>query len=102
MDKEKQDLNQFIIDQYKQDEKMMVIIFSQWCINNNLNPVELYERAYPDQMGNDLLQSVQRETLPKEEADDIPLDIVMQVLHMFGNDDLAFIVQETAEKMKIK
>ena len=34
---------------------MMVLVFSQWCINHNLDPFEIYAQAYPTQRDNPLL-----------------------------------------------
>jgi len=96
----KKDLDQYIIKQYQQDEKTMVLIFAQWCINNNLDPYVLYKEAYPKQIENELLEEAMNQTVPKEAAEHIFHDIVVQVLQFFGNDDLAFVVQSTAEKLK--
>lgn len=91
--------DQYIIEQYVKDEKMMVLIYAQWCINHDLDPVELYQEAYPNQLVSPVLHEVLDETVIKEESDDISVDIVLTVLQMFGNDDLAFVVQEKSEKI---
>jgi len=100
MKSKKQQMEQKIIEQYQKDEKTMVLIFAQWCINNNLDPVALYKEAYPTQLENHLLNETIEETVPKEESDFISDDIVLQVLQYFGNDDLAFVVQKIVEKPK--
>jgi len=97
--KQKQ-MEKYIIEQYQKDEKTMVLIFAQWCINNNLDPVVLYKEAYPTQLENHLLKEVIDETVSKEESEYISHEIVLQVLQYFGNDDLAFVVQNTVEKNK--
>lgn len=91
-----------VIAQYEQDERTMVLIFAQWCVNHDLEPVHVYHEAYPDQQPNPLLLEVLDETVPKTESEDISLDIVLYVLQMFGNDDLAFVVQQKAEQVKEK
>ncbi|HLR64739.1 MAG TPA: hypothetical protein VK075_04855 [Pseudogracilibacillus sp.] len=91
--------DQFIIDQYENDEKMMVLIYAQWCVNNEINPIDLYQEAYPNQLISSVLHEMVDETMPKEEADFISNDIVLSVLQMFGNDDLAFEVQRKIEEM---
>lgn len=87
--------HEFIIERYNQDERMMVLAFAQWCINENLDPLALYRVAYPDQPDNELLVSVLDETVPAKQAEKISHESIMQLLHMFGNDDLAYVVQET-------
>ena len=77
---------------------MMILIYSQWCINNELDPVELYEKAYPGQLKNNALIEIIGETVPAKESAEITDQTVLNVLQLFGNDDLAFIVQEHIEK----
>lgn len=89
-----------VIEQYKQDESVMILIFSQWCINQDLNPVELYEKAYPGQTKNKALESALEQTVTKEESDVIDDAVVLQVLQVFENNDLAFVVQEEIDKRK--
>ncbi len=99
---DKKELEKQIIEQYKQDENMMILVFSQWCRNHDLDPLELYERAYPNQGKNVQLQNVVEMTVPKAESSDIPAETVLQVLQLFGNDDLAFVVSEEMERLKKK
>ncbi|QAY67990.1 hypothetical protein [Paenibacillus protaetiae] len=87
-------LEQQIIESYKRDEQMMVLVFAQWCVNNGLDPVQLYARAYPNQAANEALQQAIALTVPKEEAGDIPDDTVLGVLSLYNNVDLAFVVTE--------
>ena len=87
-----------VIESYQNDEKMMILIYSQWCINNELDPVELYEKAYPGQLKNNALIEIIEETIPAKESAEITDQTVLNVLQLFGNDDLAFIVQEHIEK----
>ncbi|MDC3417065.1 hypothetical protein [Aquibacillus salsiterrae] len=87
-----------IIDMYKQQENGMILIFAQWCINNDLDPFELYQQAYPQQLPNQALVEAVELTVSKEEADHIPVDILFEALQLFGNDDLAFVVAELMEK----
>lgn len=87
-----------VIESYQNDEKMMILIYSQWCINNELDPVELYEKAYPGQLKNNALIEIIGETVPAKESAEITDQTVLNVLQLFGNDDLAFIVQEHIEK----
>lgn len=91
-----------IISDYQRDEHMMIHIFAQWCINHDLDPTEVYQRAYPNQSSNLPLQQVIDLTVPKVEAGDIPNQTLLNVLSLFGNDDLAFIVTEEINKQKSK
>ncbi|WP_085524324.1 hypothetical protein [Tuberibacillus sp. Marseille-P3662] len=83
-----------IINNYKNDEHMMILVFAQWCINNDLDPTELYLKAYPNQSANQALQQANDLTVPKEESEHISNDMLLGVLSLFGNDDLAFVVTE--------
>ncbi|WP_462413431.1 hypothetical protein [Neobacillus sp. Marseille-QA0830] len=87
-----------IIQNYQADEKMMILVFVQWCINHDLNPEELYKSAYPQQTSNHALREALELTVPKEEAGEIANETVLGVLSLFGNDDLAFIVTEKINK----
>ncbi|MEF3306896.1 hypothetical protein [Paenibacillus sp. GYB003] len=83
---------------YERDENMMILVFAQWCVNRDLDPAELYKRAYPDQPDNAALRQTLELTVPKEEAGDIPDDTVLGVLSLFGNEELAFVVTEEIGK----
>ncbi|MEH7302162.1 hypothetical protein [Neobacillus drentensis] len=89
-----------IIENYRGEEKMMILVFAQWCINHNLNPEELYIRAYPNQAANSVLREALELTVPKEEAGEVPDETLLGVLSLFGNDDLAFVVTEEIKKRK--
>ncbi|API91711.1 MULTISPECIES: hypothetical protein [Virgibacillus] len=91
------DKDKIIIDNYQQNEKMMILVFAQWCVNNDLDPLEVYYKAYPHQQQNKVLEEMTEQTVAKEEADFIATETVLQALQLFGNDDLAFTVQEEAE-----
>ncbi|CEG27419.1 hypothetical protein [Bacillus sp. B-jedd] len=88
------ELQEKIIANYQADEKMMILVFAQWCINNGLDPEALYLKAYPQQGFNHALHEALELTVPKEEAGDVPDQTLLGVLSLFCNDDLAFIVTE--------
>lgn len=88
-----------VIEKYQESEKMMILLYAQWCRNNDLSAIELYENAYPDQPKQLLLEMMEW-TVPKEEAEPISNETLMSALQAFGNDDLAFIVYEQWEKRK--
>lgn len=94
------ELEEKIIQNYQGEEKMMILVFAQWCINHGLNPEEIYLKAYPDQEENSSLKEALELTVPKEEAGDVPDQTLLGVLSLFGNDDLAFIVMEEIKNMK--
>lgn len=87
-----------MISNYKEQEKMMILIYAQWCLNNDIDPIELYEKAYPDQFKNEALQEALSLTVPREESEEIAHETVIHALQLFGNDDLAFLVQQEIEK----
>jgi hypothetical protein len=92
------EIGQKVIEQYQKDEGMMILIFVQWCINNDLDPHELYVKAYPSQGKNPLLEQMIENAVSKEEAGDIPDQTLLDVLSLFGNEDLAIVVSEEIEK----
>ncbi|MBW4081866.1 hypothetical protein [Paenibacillus sp. S150] len=83
-----------IIESYKRDEEMMILVFAQWCVNNKLDPHALYLQAYPQQEGNAALNHALSLTVPGEEAGFISDDTVLGVLSLYSNDDLAYAVTE--------
>jgi hypothetical protein len=87
-----------IIETYQRDEKMMILVFAQWCVNHDFDPEEIYLRAYPNQSSNIALKEAIGLTVPKEEAGEISDETLLGVLSLFGNDDLAFIVTEEVMK----
>ncbi|GGN95642.1 hypothetical protein [Saccharibacillus kuerlensis] len=89
-----------IVEVYRQEEDMMILVYAQWCINNDIDPVELYTQAYPDQLANERLARVMELTVSKEEAGDITDDTLLGVLSMFGNEDLGMVVTEVIEQKK--
>lgn len=97
----KKELENKIIQNYQRDEHMMILVFAQWCVNHDLNPVELYQRAYPEQAHNNpALQHGIDLTVSKEESEEIPHETLLGVLSLFGNDDLAFVVSDEMKKLK--
>lgn len=97
MDEQHKTLEEGIVESYRQDEDMMILVFAQWCVNHGFDPEELYRKAYPEQISNDRLQRVLELTVSKEEAGPIPDETVLGVLSMFGNDDLSFVISEAIQ-----
>lgn len=92
--------DEFIIEQYKNDEQMMVLIFVQYCVNNDIDPYDVYQEAYPTQGVNPSIADALEEVVPKKESEEISLEIVQHILQVFGNDDLAFVLQKRADAKK--
>jgi hypothetical protein len=99
---DKKERERQVIENYQNDERMMILIYAQWCINHDLDPKKMYEEAYPDQVKNNALTDALELTVSKQESDVIDDQTVLNVLHLFGNDDLAFIVQEEIKKRENK
>ncbi|MEH7377697.1 hypothetical protein [Neobacillus drentensis] len=93
-------LEEKIIENYRGEEKMMILVFAQWCVNHDLDPEELYLRAYPNQSSNPALKEAIELTVSKEEAGEVGDQTLLGILALFGNDDLAFIVTEELNKLK--
>jgi hypothetical protein len=94
------EIEEQIIQNYQRDEHMMILVFAQWCINHDLNPEELYIRAYPNQDVNHALHQAIDLTVPKHEAGEVADDTLLAVLSLFGNEELAFIVTKEISKRK--
>ncbi|MFS0781789.1 hypothetical protein [Bacillus sp. 1P06AnD] len=86
-----------VISSYLHNEQKMILIYAQWCTNNDIDAQELYRKAYPSQEKNPLLTEAITETLPKNESTFISQQLVIDVLAAFGNEDLAFAIS----KMKL-
>lgn len=89
-----------VIENYQKDEQMMILIFAQWCVNNDVNANKLYKRAYPEQANNQLLADIYKEALEAGKSDQVDDVTVFSVLEIFGNSDLAFEVQGVIDKRK--
>ncbi|WP_100333632.1 hypothetical protein [Bacillus alkalisoli] len=97
---DKKQVEQQVIENYQKDENMMILVFAQWCVNNDLHPVELYKRAYPSQDSNAALAQMVDLTVDKDEAGEIADETLLGVLSLFGNEDLAIVVTEEIQKRK--
>jgi hypothetical protein len=103
MDEERKQMEEQIIESYKRDEEMMILVFAQWCVNNKLDPHALYLKAYPQQENNAALHHALSLTVSEEEAGFISNDTVLGVLSLYSNDDLAFVVTEAiAERASLQ
>lgn len=95
-------LSKHIIEKYQDDERMMILVYAQWCINNDLDPVVLYKETYPNQQTNEILLEVLDLTVEKSASEQIDPETVLQILQVFGNEDLAFTVQTYIDKAEAK
>lgn len=86
--------NQEVINDYKKEERMVVLLFAQWCINHDLDPLDVYKEAYPNQFPSEVLQDVLQDTVPKEVSEEIPIETLSQALHAFGHDELVFLCHQ--------
>ncbi|MCA0970664.1 hypothetical protein LCM20_08700 [Halobacillus litoralis] len=91
-----------VIRNYQEGEKMMILLFAQWCINHDLDPVTIYKEAYPYQAENKELINALELTVTKKESDHIDSETLLEVLSIYGNDDLAFVVSEYIHTKKLK
>ncbi|WP_252502544.1 hypothetical protein [Sporosarcina sp. Marseille-Q4943] len=94
-------IDEQIIQKYKEDETLMIRLFVQWCSNNELDPIALYKKAYPYQLENAALQEVIESD---EGIDELYIDneTMLDVLQLFGNEDLAFVVADEIERLSRK
>ncbi|MFC5590526.1 hypothetical protein ACFPRA_16590 [Sporosarcina soli] len=91
-------MDEQIIQKYQEDEQLMIRLFVQWCANHQLDPKELYQRAYPSQQENEAMRRIIEEM---DDEDNIHIDheMMLDVLQLFGNEDLAFVVAEEMERL---
>lgn len=91
-------MTDYIIQKYQEDEHVMIQLFVQWCQNYEIDPLSLYQKAYPTQSANETLKSI----IENNEPIDLDIDsaTLIEILQVFGNDDLAFMVSEEANKLK--
>ena len=91
-------IDEQVIEKYQQDERVMIQLFVQWCINHDLDPNFLYAQAYPEQGENAILQKVLKE---RDDHDQIDIDneTMLDVLQLFGNYDLAFVLSEEIDRL---
>lgn len=87
-----------VIEQYQKDENIMIHLFTQWCANHDLNAQTLYEDAYPSQIPNVALLKAMEET--EKDLLEVDTGTVLEVLQLFGNEDLAFVVAKASERIK--
>ncbi len=89
---DQQSITDYIIQKYQEDEQIMIQLFVQWCQNQKVDPVSLYSKAYPSQGPNEALKGIIDNNEPMDL--DIDASTLIEVLQLFGNDDLAFVVSE--------
>jgi hypothetical protein len=94
------EMEEKIINNFQRDEQMMVLVFAQWCVNNDLDPETLYNHAYPTQVNNPSLQQAIELTVPKSESEHIADETLLGVLSLFGNEDLTFVVTEAIKNRR--
>ena len=87
-----------VISQYQEDENVMIQLFASWCANHQLDALTLYTQAYPEQEKNVLLEKAVEEM--DKDSLSVETETLLNVLQLFGNEDLAFVVSEEADKLK--
>lgn len=87
-----------VISQYQEDENVMIQLFASWCANHQLDALTLYAQAYPHQEKNGLLEKAVEEM--DKDSLSVETETLLNVLQLFGNEDLAFVVSEEADKLK--
>ncbi|WP_318614092.1 hypothetical protein [Sporosarcina sp. YIM B06819] len=90
-----------VIQKYQEDEQLMIRLFVQWCTNHQLDPHELYKRAYPHQPENVAMKNI-IEQADAEDNINIDNETMLDVLQLFGNEDLAFILADEIERLTQK
>lgn len=94
-----QSIQDFIIQKYQDEEKTMVHLFVEWCRAHEYDPHTIYHTAYPEQGENPILSEIYKE-LQDQKPLHIQTDTLLNVLQIFGNDELAFVITELIEKYK--
>ncbi len=91
---------QEIIQKYQEDEQMMILLFAQWCVNHQLQAMDLYLRAHPEQTTNLPLQQALNQTLIAEESPEISDELLLELLFLFEQHELAQVVSDEIKKEK--
>ncbi|MBB4824355.1 hypothetical protein HNO89_001577 [Sporosarcina luteola] len=96
---DRQTIQKKIIELYQDDEMVMIRLFIHWCQKNGLDPLILYSKAYPEQNGNKVLNQL---LASEDDHDDLIVgnETILDLLQLFGNDDLAFVVAGEIEKLQ--
>lgn len=90
-------MTEYIIQKYQEDEHVMIQLFVQWCQNHEVDPILLYQKAYPAQGLNEAMNTIINNN---EQIDlDIDASTLIEILQLFGNDDLAFAVSEEVNRL---
>lgn len=84
------------------DEEAMILVFVKWCMNHDLDPVMVYQKAYPAQEVPIVLMDALQKTVPEAESMQIPLDLLVEWLCSYGNDELAFVLTTLQSRGKTK
>ncbi len=92
-------LQEFIIQKYQDEERTMVHFFIEWCREHQHNSHEVYQLAYPNQPENPIISELSAE-LNEQAPLHIPTDTLLEVLQVFGNDELAFVISELIAQAK--
>jgi len=89
-------ITEYIIQKYQEDEQVMIQLFVQWCHNHEIDPFSLYEKAYPSQGKNEAMKAI----IDNNESMDLDIEssTLIEILQLFGNDDLAFVVSEETNR----
>lgn len=98
MDINQVNIDAFIIQKYKEEEDLMIRLFIQWCHNHEVDPHQIYQIAYPEQQTNQRLQEL---LLEAEEEQEFQIDdeTMFDVLQIYGNDALAFVMSEVLQRI---
>lgn len=99
---DRKEREQFIIEQYQAGEDQMILLFTQWCFNHGLDALALYREAYPNQPVSAKLLEMNEERIDPREAAQIDTSLLLEVLQLYENNDLAFVVSSYADQLKEK
>ncbi|MBU5594709.1 hypothetical protein KQI76_05995 [Amphibacillus sp. MSJ-3] len=93
---------QFLIEQYQAGEDQMILLFTQWCFNHDLDAIALYQEAYPNQLVSTKLLEINNKYPELKETAQIDTSLLLEVLQLYENYDLAFVVSNYADQLKRK
>lgn len=96
-----ENIDERIIQKYQEDETLMIRLFVQWCKNHQLDAQVLYKTAYPHQQQNERLKEVMEDDDSSDQLF-IENETMLDVLQLFGNEDLAFIVADEIARLSIR
>ena len=94
-------IDEQVIQKYQQDEQLMIRLFVQWCANNEVGSPRVIQTCISKATRKCHHEENHRRSRSEDDID-IDNETMLDVLQLFGNEDLAFIVADEIERLSKK